>query len=52
MMFVALGFVRPGASGPLQSFVGDVGSLYLAIPFAAVVLAARLSYRDPPAVAG
>jgi hypothetical protein len=43
VLLVALGFARPGASGPLQSFVGDVGSLYLAVPFAAMLVAARLS---------
>jgi hypothetical protein len=48
VLLVALGFARPGASGPLQSFVGDVGSLYLAVPFAAMLVAARLADPDRP----
>jgi hypothetical protein len=48
VLFVALGFAHPGASGPLQSFVGSVGSLYLAVPFAAMLVAARLTDPDRP----
>lgn len=48
VLFVALGFAHPGATGPLQSFVGSVGSLYLAVPFAAMLVAARLTDPDRP----